>query len=59
MASKRELEIRLKLKNEFPHFAYKCLKIRTKEAKFVPFALNKAQLYLHDLLEKQKKKREK
>jgi len=52
----RELEIRLKLKNDLPHYAYKCLKIRTKQGEILPFALNKSQLYLHQKLEEQKKK---
>lgn len=55
MMSKKELEIRLKLKNDFAHFAYKCLKIRTKEGRVETLALNKAQYYLHDKLEQQKK----
>src|ERR1700691_3622707 len=57
MISRKELEIRLKLKNDFPHYAYKCLKIRTKTGKILPFSLNQAQLYLHDIIEKQKKEK--
>ncbi len=52
----KELQIRLKLKNDFPHYAYKCLKIRAKSGALINLALNKAQLYLHDKLEEQKKK---
>lgn len=50
----KELQIRLKLKNDFPHYAYKCLKIRSKPGEIVNFALNKAQLYLHSKLQDQK-----
>jgi len=53
--TEKELEIRLKLKRDFPHFAYKCLKVRAKSGSIVNFALNKAQIYLHEQLEKQKK----
>lgn len=52
----KELEIRLKLKRDLAHYAYKCLKIRTKPGQIVNFAFNKAQLYLHQQLEEQKKK---
>ena len=55
LLTEKELQIRLKLKTDFPHYAYKCLKIRTKPGEIVNFALNKAQLYLHDKLEQQKK----
>lgn len=53
--TEKELQIRLKLKNDFPHYAYKCLKIRMKGGQLVPFALNKAQLYFHQKLEEEKK----
>jgi hypothetical protein len=56
MISKKELEIRLKLKNDFPHFAYKCLKIRSKSGLVIPLALNKPQLHFHDKIEEQKKR---
>lgn len=49
-----ELEIRKKLKENFPHYASKCLKIRTKSGKIEPFILNKAQKHIHSLLEEQK-----
>lgn len=55
--TEKQLQIRLKLKNDFPHYAYKCLKVRTKKGEMVNFALNKAQLYLHEKLEKQKKEK--
>jgi hypothetical protein len=56
MLTQKQLQIRLKLKKDFPHFAYKCLKIRTKPGEIVNFALNKSQLYLHSKLEEQKAK---
>jgi len=49
-----EKQIRLKLKNNFAHYASKCLKIRTKSGKIYPFALNKAQLHIHQQVEQQK-----
>lgn len=52
--SDREKAIRQKLKDDFPHFASKCLKIRTKEGQILPFTLNRAQLYIHAKLEEQK-----
>lgn len=52
----REKEIRLRLRNDFTHYAEKCLKIRTKDAKVEPFHLNRAQLYLHSRLEEQRAK---
>ena len=41
--SDRERLIRQKLKDDFTHFALKCLKIRTKNGTVEAFALNKAQ----------------
>jgi hypothetical protein len=52
--SPEEREIRQKLKDDFPHYATKCLKIRTKEGRIEPFVLNKAQLYLHEKAERQR-----
>lgn len=49
----RELRIRQKLKDDFAHYANKCLKIRTKTGGIEPFALNKAQQYLHERIEEQ------
>lgn len=56
MHSNRELAIRQKLKDDFPHYSSKCLKIRTKGGGLECLVLNRAQLYLHERLEKQKKK---
>lgn len=49
----REREIRQRLKDDFQHYAAKCLKIRTKAGTIVPFALNRVQLYIHQLLAEQ------
>lgn len=49
----REKGIRRKLRDEFPHYAAKCLKIRTKAGTVEPFGLNVAQQYLHGRLERQ------
>ena len=48
-------QIRRELTLDFPKYASTCLKIRTKEGSVTPFVLNKAQLYLHQKLEEQKK----
>jgi hypothetical protein len=54
--TKQEQEIFRRLKNDFPHYASKCLKIRSFSGEIQPFVFNKSQLYVHDLLEKQKGK---
>jgi hypothetical protein len=46
---------RQRLKDDFEFYARNCLKIRTKEHGLLPFALNDAQRYIHEQLEKQKK----
>ncbi|MGI9250240.1 MAG: hypothetical protein ACR2PR_03465 [Pseudohongiellaceae bacterium] len=42
-----------KLKNDFTHYAPRCLLIRTKDAGLQPFALNDAQAILHQVAEEQ------
>jgi len=49
-----ERAIRQRLKDDFLHYAPRCLKIRTKDAKVEPFTLNEAQLYIHKRLEEQR-----
>lgn len=44
-----------RLYKDLPFFANNCLKIRTKEGAITDFKLNKAQLYLHQKLEEQKR----
>lgn len=52
--SDREKAVRLKLRDDFAHYADKVLKIRTKDGTVIPFAFNKAQRYIHSKLEEQK-----
>jgi hypothetical protein len=44
-----------KLKEELPHYAVNCLKIRSKAGKIVPFRFNRVQEYIHGQLEAQKR----
>ena len=53
--SDRERAVRQKLKDDFPHYALKCLKIRPKSGPIIPFQLNQAQLYIHSRIEAQRK----
>ena len=50
----REKAIRQRLKNDFPHYAEKCLQIRTKSGAIEPLLLNRPQLYLHERIEAQR-----
>lgn len=50
----KEKQIRQKLKDNFRHYASKCLKIRTKAGKVEPFELNAAQEYIHSRVEEQR-----
>jgi len=62
MMTDREKEIKQRLKDDYPHYAAKCLKIRSKKSsiiegkpeKIIPFLLNRAQKYIHNTLESQK-----
>lgn len=51
-----EKAIRQKLKDDFPHYASKCLKIRTRQGLIKPFVLNKAQRFVFDKLMEQRGK---
>nr|BDD48031.1 hypothetical protein 4 [Halomonadaceae bacterium] len=51
----REREIRRRLRDDFEHYAPRALKIRTKEGRVEPFALNQAQRHIHACLEEQKR----
>lgn len=53
--SEHERTIRQRLKDDFVHYAAKCLKIRTKLGEVSPLLLNRAQLYIHERLEEQKR----
>lgn len=52
----KQRAIRQKLKDNFLHYASKCLKIRTKAGKVLPFELNEAQKYIHSRVEEQRAK---
>lgn len=54
--SDNEKAIRQRLKDDLPHYASKCLKIRTKLGQIGPLALNRAQLFIHTRLEEQRGK---
>lgn len=49
----KERLIRQRLKDDFEHYASKCLKIRTKDGSIEAFKLNKAQRYIHQRLQDQ------
>ena len=51
----REIAIRQKLKDDFYHYARRCLKLRSKAGKIQEFNLNRSQRYVHEALEKQRK----
>ena len=55
MAGDAERLARLRFLNDLGFYCRKCLKIRTKAASVVPLVLNSAQLYLHNMLEEQKR----
>ena len=51
--SDEDTAIRQRLKDDFPHYAAKCLKIRPKKGGLIPFMLNRVQLHIHEALERQ------
>lgn len=51
-----EYQMLQKLKTDFPFYAEKCLKIKTKSGELTPFVLNKAQRYIHNIIEEQRKR---
>jgi hypothetical protein len=50
----QEKLIRQRLKDDFAHYALKCLKIRSESGQIVPFTLNTAQKFIHARLQAQK-----
>ncbi len=44
-----------RLKDDFEHYAPRCLRIRTKSGQILPFTLNKAQAYIHARIEQQRR----
>lgn len=49
----RERRIRRRLRDDFEHYAPRCLRIRTKAGEVLPLNLNRAQRYVHERLEAQ------
>lgn len=54
--SDREKAIRRRLRDDFPHYAPRCLKIATKAGEVVPLNLNAAQQHIHQKAEEQYQK---
>jgi hypothetical protein len=52
----KERAIRQRLKDDFEHYAARCLKIRAKSGQIVPFTLNGPQKYIHDRVEEQRQR---
>lgn len=52
----KERAIRVRLRDDFQHYASKCLHIRTKTGAIAPLALNQAQTYIHRRIEEQRAK---
>lgn len=52
----RERRVRQRLKDDFPHYASRCLRIRTKRGAICPLNLNEAQQYIHAKLEEQRQR---
>lgn len=57
MLTDYQRRVRQKLKDDFSHFASKCLMVRSKEGEIMPFVLNQVQRYIHDKVEQQKQAR--
>ncbi len=49
----REKQLRRRLRDDFPFYTAKCLKIRPKPGGLIPFVLNRVQRHLHDRIEAQ------
>lgn len=54
--SDRERAVRQRLKDDLPHYAHKCLRIRTKAGDIAPLTFNGAQMYIHERLEEQRQR---
>lgn len=54
--SDRERAIRQRLKDDFAHYASRCLRIRTKAGSIEPLELNEAQRFIHERIEQQRAK---
>lgn len=51
-----ERRVRRRMRDDFPHYAKKLLRIRTKAGAIDPFVINRAQQYLHDRAEAQRQR---
>lgn len=51
-----QLDLLQQMREEFPYYAPRCLKIKTKSGATIPFELNFAQRYAHGLMEEQRKR---
>lgn len=52
--NEKERRIRGRLKIDFPHYAEKCLRIRTKHGRIASYIMNEAQLRVHKAIEEQR-----
>ena len=52
-----EAAVRKRLRDDFPHYANACLKIRAKDGEIVDFALNDAQRFVHQRAQLQLRER--
>lgn len=50
-----QFEVLRKFKDELPFYSRHCLKIIDKAGQLIPLVFNKAQMYIHERLEKQKR----
>lgn len=50
-----ERALRQRLRDDFVHYAEKCLKLRSKQGWVLPFVMNEAQAYIHHALEQQRR----
>lgn len=53
-ASEQERLIRQKLKDDYNYYSSRCLKLRSKSGEIKPFVMNKAQMHVHALVERQR-----
>ncbi|MDJ0896706.1 MAG: hypothetical protein QNJ92_16290, partial [Alphaproteobacteria bacterium] len=53
--TERERATRRRLRDDFVHYAERCLVIRTKAGRLAPFVLNPVQAKLHDAAERQRR----
>ncbi len=54
MTAAKETAIRRRLRDDLPHYAARCLKIRSKAGRLEPLVLNAVQRRIHEALEAQR-----